>query len=96
MKITVTRGELRDALPGFAKIITGKPVVAALGCVRFAAGEGGLTGTATDLDQTAVRLFGRARCEGAGELIVPLQALRDLAKGDAADAVTPFGSTSST
>jgi hypothetical protein len=25
MKITVTRGELKDAVQGFAKIITGKP-----------------------------------------------------------------------
>jgi DNA polymerase III sliding clamp (beta) subunit (PCNA family) len=87
MKITVTKGELKDAVSGFAKIITGRPGLAVLGCVRFAADSGDLTAQATDLDQTAVFRFDNAQREGDGEVIVPFPLLRDLSKGSGAETV---------
>ena len=89
MKITVTRGELRDAASGFAKIIpAGRPHLAVLGCVRFAVESGDLTATATDLDQTAAYCFNAAEAEGEGAIIIPFPLLRDLSKGNGAETVT--------
>jgi DNA polymerase III sliding clamp (beta) subunit (PCNA family) len=87
MKITVTRGELKDAVQGFAKIITGKPGLAVLGCIRFAVDSRDLTAQATDLDQTAVYSFDVAEAEGEGVIIMPFQLLRDLSKGAGAETV---------
>lgn len=61
MKLTVTRGELKDLVPGLAKIIPAKTSLSVLGCVRFAVEDGVLTAQATDLDQTAVYGHGRKR-----------------------------------
>ena len=89
MKITVTRGELRDAASGFAKIIpAGRPHLAVLGCVRFAVESGDLTATATDLDQTAAFCFNVAEAEGEGAVIIPFPLLRELSKGAGAETVT--------
>jgi DNA polymerase III sliding clamp (beta) subunit (PCNA family) len=88
MKITVTRGELKDAASGFAKIITGKPSLAVLGCIRFAIENGGLTAQATDLDQTGVYRFNVAEAEGKGVIIIPFQLLKDLSKGDGVGRIT--------
>ncbi len=89
MKLTVTRGELKDAVQGFAKIIpAGKPILSILGCVRFAIDSGDLKAQATDLDQTAVFRFDNAEAEGEGVIIVPFQLLRDLSKGTGTETVT--------
>ena len=87
MKITVTRGELKDAVSGFAKIIPCKPSLSILGCVRFAVEAGDLTATATDLDQTLVYRFDNAEAEGEGVVIVPFPLLRELSKGVGAETV---------
>ena len=89
MKLTVTRGELKDAAQGLAKIIpAGKTSLAVLGCVRFAVEAGDLTATATDLDQTAVYRFDAAEAEGDGVIIIPFPLLRDLSKGIGTETVT--------
>ena len=88
MKITVTRGELKDAVQGFAKIIpAGKPHLSILGCVRFAIEAGDLMAQATDLDQTAVFRFDNAEAEGDGVIIIPYPLLRELSKGAGAETV---------
>lgn len=86
MTIIVTKSELRDALQGLGRIIPAHPCVTVLGCVRFTC-EGGITATATDLDQTAVYSFDHAQGEGRGDIIIPLTAVRELARGDAGDTV---------
>jgi len=89
MKLTVTRGELKEAVSGFAKIIpAGKPTLSILGCVRFAVENGDLTAQATDLDQTAVYRFDNAEAEGEGTVIVPFPLLRELSKGTGTETVT--------
>ena len=88
MKLTVTRGELKDLVSGLAKIIPNKNSLAVLGCVRFAIENGDLTAQATDLDQTAVYRFNAAEAEGEGVIIIPFPLLRDLSKGDGIGRVT--------
>jgi len=88
MKITFSRGGLRDAVPGLGKVVPTRTNLAVLNCVRFHSDGEGLTATATDLDQTLVYAFAEAQCEGQGEIIVPYAALKELAKGDASDTVT--------
>ncbi len=88
MKLTVTRGELKDAVQGFAKIIIGKPNISILGCVRFAVEAGDLTATATDLDQTLRFRFDNAESEGDGVIIIPYPLLKDLCKGAGTETVT--------
>ena len=88
MKITFSRGGLRDAVPGLGKVVPTRTNLAVLNCVRFHSDGEGLTATATDLDQTLVYAFAEAQCEGLGEIIVPYAALKELAKGDATDTVT--------
>ena len=88
MKMTVTRGELKDLVSGLAKIIPNKNSLAMLGSVRFAIDSGDLTAQATDLDQTAIYRFNCAEAEGEGVIIIPLPLLRDLSKGDGIGRVT--------
>ena len=87
MKITMTRGELRNAVSGFSKIIPSKTGIAVLGCVRFYVEGGDLKAQATDLDQTLVYRFDNAEVGGSGEIIVPFPAIKELARGDASDTV---------
>ena len=88
MKLTVTRGELKELVSGFAKIIPGKTGLSVLTCVRFAIENGDLTAQATDLDQTAVYRFDNAEAEGEGEIIVSFPVLKELGKGTGAETVT--------
>lgn len=88
MKLTLTRGELKEAVGGFQKIVSGKPTPAILGYVRFTAAGGDLTAAATDLDQSAVYRFDNAGADGEGEVLVPLTLLRELSRGEGAEVVT--------
>ncbi len=88
MKMTVTRGEIKDLVSGLAKIIPNKNSLAVLGCVRFAIDSGDLTAQATDLDQTAIYRFNVAEAEDEGVIIIPFPLLRDLSKGDGTGRVT--------
>jgi len=87
MKITLTRGELRNAVAGLAKVIPSRTGIAVLGCVRFYVEGGDLRAQATDLDQTLVYRFDCAECEGEGEIIVPFPAIKELAKGAGTETV---------
>ena len=88
MKITVTRGELKSMATGFAKIIPNKPSLPVLGYIKLDSRRGRLIAQATDLDQTAGYRFTSPELEGAGNILIPFQLLKDLSKGDSADAIT--------
>lgn len=88
MKITITRGELKQMAAGLSKVIPVRTNLAVLACVRFAIEDGKLTATGTDLDQTAVFSFAHAQIEGHGELIIGFTGIKDMAKGDNADLIT--------
>ena len=49
MQITTTRGQIRQAVAGFSKIIRGKQSLPVLGCVRFSAHDNGIVAQATEL-----------------------------------------------
>lgn len=87
MNIALPRHELREAVAGFAKVITCKSTLPVLGCVRFDAGKNEVIAQATDLDQTLDYRFDSAEVRGAGACIVPLASLKDLAKGNKAESV---------
>ena len=87
MNIVLHKSELREAVAGFNKIITRRSTLPVLGCVRFDAGNHGVTAQATDLDQTAVYRFAQAEAGGDGTCILPFAHLKDLAKGSNGDQV---------
>ena len=87
MTLTLTRGELKTAVAGFSKIVNGKShTLPILGCVRFEAGKH-ITAQATDLDQHAHYRFTDSQADGTGVLVIPLQHLKDLAKGADAERI---------
>ena len=85
MKLTLTRRALKEAVAGFAKIVASRTALPVLGGVRFEAGRDGAVAEATNLDEHLRFCFPTATALEAGVLIVPLQALKDLCKGDARD-----------
>lgn len=87
MNLTLTRSELKTAVTGLSKIIPNKVTLPVLSAVRFEA-HGTVTATATDLDQTATFSFLNATCTDEGSVLLPLQALKELAKGADRDQIT--------
>jgi len=85
--LTTTRAQIKEAVGGFNKIISGKCTLPVLGHVRIHANSRGATVTGTDLDQVAVYDFGNFEVHGEGDCIVPLSALKTLTKGNAKDTV---------
>jgi len=58
MEITLLRGEIRDAIAGFNKIVSGKQTIPVLGCVRV------------DVDETGAKARvcrQKLRCDIAGQ-----------------------------
>ena len=82
MKITITKDEIRKALPGLSKIISFKNTMPFSSHVRFAANAGKVTAQATDIDQTATYTFTAASSDLDGQAFLPLAILKDIAKGD--------------
>ena len=81
MQISVLRGQLKEAVAGFGKIVNGKSrTLPILGGIRFESSEAGVTATVTDLDQTARYRFG-AQAQRTGAFVVPLASIKDLAQG---------------
>ncbi|MDA0323190.1 MAG: DNA polymerase III subunit beta, partial [Verrucomicrobia bacterium] len=80
MKVTIPRKEIKEAVAGFGKIVSGKTTLPVLGCVRFD-NDKGVSAQVTDLDQYLRYRFAEARAVGDGAFVVPLAALKDLAKG---------------
>ncbi len=87
MKLTTTRGQIKEAVTGLGKIISGKCTLPVLGHVRVHADGRGATATGTDLEQVAQYRFSDAQVEGSGDFIVPLSALKPLTKGGAKDTI---------
>jgi DNA polymerase III sliding clamp (beta) subunit (PCNA family) len=81
MQITMPRGELKAACGGFTKIVNGKTTLPILGGVRFANNGHGITAQVTDLDQHLRYRFSAAQAQSDGAFVVPLVALKELAKG---------------
>lgn len=88
MRLTTTRGSIREAVTGFGKIITGRITLPVLEHVRLHADSKGASATATDLDQFAEYAFGGAAVQAEGDCVIPLSSLKAIAKGDAKDMVT--------
>ena len=88
MKINITRNELKLMATGFSKIVPGTKGPACCGLVRLSVRNSILTAQATDLDQTATFQFEKAEGDGTGEVFIPFQTLRDLAKGTPTEKVT--------
>jgi len=87
MNLTITRGELKSAITGLSKIINGKShSLPILGCIRIEAGKQ-ITAQATDLDQHATYRFTDAHADGGGSFIIPIQHLKELAKGADAEKI---------
>src|SRR5271169_3705062 len=82
MQIMIPRGEIKDAIGGFSKIVNGKCTLPILGCVRFENRKSGVTAQVTDLDQVARFRFTNAQVDGIGAFIAPLASLKEMAKGD--------------
>ena len=87
MKLTTTRKQIREAVSGFNKVVTGKTTLPVLAHVRVHADGQGATATGTDLDQVAEYEFGDVQVHGDGDCIVPLSALKALTRGSAKDTV---------
>jgi len=87
LKLTTTRGQIKEAVTGLGKIISGKCTLPVLGHVRIHADNRGVTATGTDLEQAAMYTFDSAEVHGAGDCIVPFTALKALTKGSAKDTV---------
>jgi DNA polymerase-3 subunit beta len=81
MKLTIPRSEIKEAVAGLSRIVANKTTLPVLGCVRFDV-NGAVTVTATDLEQTARYRFAGAQSQGEGTFIVPLAAIKDMAKGN--------------
>ncbi len=89
MQITIPRGELKEAVAGFIKVVNGRShTLPILGGVRFENREGGLAAEVTDLDQHLRYRVGSAQAQGEGAFIMPLANLKDLAHGNAQETVT--------
>lgn len=88
MQITIPRGELKEAVAGFSKIVNGKSrTLPVLGCVRFQRTAYGITGSVTGLDQHLRFTFAGAQANGDGSFILPLASLKELTQGKADDAI---------
>jgi DNA polymerase III sliding clamp (beta) subunit (PCNA family) len=81
MKITIPRSEIKEAVAGLGRIVANKTTLPVLSCIRLDV-NGAVTLTATDLEQSARYQFGNATNTGTGSLVIPFQALKDLAKGN--------------
>lgn len=81
MKLTIPRKEIKTAVAGLNRIIANKTTLPILACVRLDV-NGTITAIASDLEQTARYEFSGGTSSGTGSLIIPLQALKDLAKGN--------------
>jgi len=81
MKITITKDELRKALPGLSKLVNFKNKMSFADHVRFEAIDGKVTAQATDIDQTATYLFTEASSEQDAQAFLPIAILKDIAKG---------------
>jgi len=86
VNITLPRHELREAVQGIGKVVSGKSTLPALGCVRFDAGKN-VVAQATNLDEVVEYRFDGAKVGGPGACIVPVSVLKDLAKGSKAESV---------
>ena len=83
MNLSISRGELKEAVAGFTKIVNGKShTLPILGCVRFEHNGHGIVAQATDLDQTVRYTFAGAQAQGEGTFILPLSNIKELAKGN--------------
>jgi DNA polymerase III sliding clamp (beta) subunit (PCNA family) len=80
MNITLPRGELKQAVQGISKV-AGKSTIPVLQCVRIEAGAQGVVAQGTNLDELIECRLDGAQVNGDGACIIPLTALRDLAKG---------------
>jgi len=88
MQITMPRGELKEAVAGFIKVVNGRShTLPILGGVRFENSKAGITAQVTDLEQHLRYRFGGAQAQGDGAFIVPLANLKDLAHGNAQETV---------
>ena len=84
MQITLPRGELKQAVSGFIKVVNGRShTLPILGGVRFESSKAGITAQVTDLDQHLRYRFGGAQAQGDGAFILPLANLKDLVHGKA-------------
>jgi DNA polymerase III sliding clamp (beta) subunit (PCNA family) len=81
MKITIPRSEIKEAVAGLGRIVTPRATLPVLSCVRLDV-NGAVTVTATDLEQSARYQFTGSTATGTGSLVIPFQALKDLAKGN--------------
>jgi len=87
LKLITTRGQIKEAVTGLGKIISGKCTLPVLAHVRVHADGQGATATGSDLEQVAEYEFGDVQVHGEGDCIVPLAALKPLAKGSAKDTI---------
>lgn len=87
MKITIQRSDLKRAVTGFNRIISGKPHLPVLQHVHLEAGENGIVARATNLDQIAAYSFTDTEVSVPGECLIPLTALKGLTKGRGSETV---------
>ena len=81
MKLTLNRRELKEAVAGLGRIVSTKATLPILGCVRLEV-NGQVIVQATDLEQTAAYRFTDASHTGSATLVLPLQTLKELSKGN--------------
>jgi DNA polymerase III sliding clamp (beta) subunit (PCNA family) len=87
MRLIIKRKDLKDAVAGFNKVVAGKSSLPILEGVRFSVDGNSVVAQVTDLDQALEYRFDDAYAEGTGACIIPLSALKPLAKGAGTETV---------
>src|SRR5687768_12468344 len=77
-KITISVSELKNALPGFSRIINKRTTLPVLGCILFQSKQGQLQLTATNLDDYVSRTI---ESDGEFNAAIPYEALNKILKG---------------
>jgi DNA polymerase III sliding clamp (beta) subunit (PCNA family) len=77
-KINLTVSELKNALPGFTKVINKRTTLPVLGCILFQSKQGQLQLTATNLDDHVSRTI---ETNGEFNAAIPYEALNKIVKG---------------
>ncbi len=78
--ISLSVGDLKPALAGLAKVVSGKAALECLRCIRVDASPDQVSLTGTDLDMYAKTALPAATCDSAQSFLLPLDRLQSVAR----------------